>query len=118
MPELRVGRPIIPGNPGFNPGARIRTVSCVSEYLVEAYVSRDGVIDLRSVGISDMAEELTREGREVHLLRSIFVPADETCFLLFEAESGAYVMEAAIRSGMQVERVMDAVSIPESEGAK
>ena len=81
-------------------------------------MSQDGVIDLRRDGISDMAEELSREGRGVHLIRSIFVPADETCFLLFEAESGADVMEAATRSGMQVERVMDAVSIPESEGAK
>ena len=111
------GRPaIIPGFPGFNPGTPIRTVGRVSEFLVEAYVSRAEAAGCSEVGVSHVAEEVSREGREVHLLRSIFVPEEETCFYLFEAESGAFVMEAAVRSGLQIERVMDAVS--ESGGAK
>ena len=80
------------------------------EYLVEAYVSRSEGAPFRGGGVSSVAEEVSREGRQVHLLSSIFVPEDETCFYLFEADSGAYVMEAAVRSGVRVERVMDAVS--------
>jgi hypothetical protein len=82
----------------------------VSEYLVEAYLSRAEAAKPTSNFVSSTAEELTREGRRVRLLRSIFVPEDETCFYLFEAQSGEYVMEAATRSGLEIERVMDAVS--------
>jgi hypothetical protein len=49
-------------------------------------------------------------GREVRLIQSIFVPEDETCFYLFEAQSRDYARQAAIRSGLQVERVVGAES--------
>lgn len=84
----------------------------MSEYLVEAYVPRSAAASaLPSLQlVSGVAEQLTRGGRRVELLRSIFVPEDETCFYLFEGQSDEAVREAATRSGLQVERVMEAVS--------
>jgi hypothetical protein len=71
----------------------------VSKFLVEVYVPR---------GASE--PELKSDAAGVRLLRSIFVPTDETCFYLFEGQSDEAVREAAARSGLEVERVVEAVS--------
>jgi hypothetical protein len=84
----------------------------MSEFLVEAYRPRSavasGVPRLEEVSVA--AEELTREGRSVHLVHSFFLPADETCFYLYQATSLDVVREAAVRAGLQVERISEAVS--------
>jgi hypothetical protein len=54
------------------------------------------------------AEELTREGTSVRYLESIFVPDDETCFLLYEGESADAVRAAAQRAGLSFDRVAEA----------
>jgi hypothetical protein len=59
--------------------------------------------------ISAAAEQLTREGTRVRLVRSILVPEDETCFYLFRAQSGDAVRAAAARAGLRFERVVEAV---------
>jgi hypothetical protein len=76
-------------------------------YLVELYVSR---YDHLSVGrgaerARRAAAELAREGTAVRYVRSIFVPEDETCLLLYEAESLAAVDAAARRAGLTFERI-------------
>lgn len=82
----------------------------MAEFLLELYVSSfDG--DLVGRGIeraSEEAERLSREGRPVRLLRSIFVPEDETCFHLYEADSAEDVREAARRADLPFERVAKA----------
>jgi hypothetical protein len=87
-------------------------VTSVSEFLVEAYVSRTEPPGGSPSGevLSRVAERLTREGREVHLMRSIFVVEEETCFYLFRARSGDAVREVARRSGLRFERLLEAVS--------
>lgn len=80
----------------------------MAKYLVETYLSRAGRPTPEE--LSRSAREVSLEGKEVRLLESIFIPADETCFYLFEAQSGDDVVEVATRSGLQMERVMDAVA--------
>ena len=41
----------------------------------------------------------------MHYLRSIFVPEDETCFLLYQAESIDAVRLAAGRAGLRNARI-------------
>jgi hypothetical protein len=79
----------------------------VAEYLLELYVSRtDGDAIERAAGRArTVSEELTREGTPVRYLRSIFVPEDETCFLLFGAPSMDAVKEVARRAALQFERI-------------
>jgi hypothetical protein len=86
----------------------------MTEFLVEQYVSR---ADPEAVGrdvqrVRRAAVELTAEGTPVTFLRSIFVPADETCFFLFEAGSLDVVQEAARRASLSFEHVAEAA--PES----
>jgi hypothetical protein len=85
----------------------------VAEFLVELYVSRiDGaaVAENGARRARLAAEELTREGRQVRYLRSIFVPGDETCFFLYEANRVEDVEEAARRASLRVERVAEAIA--------
>lgn len=82
------------------------------EYLAEIYHpdrDGDGVAELEA-RLREAAEELNRERLRVRCLRSIFVPADETCFFLFEAESEAAVESASGRAQVALVRVAEAVS--------
>ncbi len=82
------------------------------EFLVELYVSRsDGAaVERRARRARLAAEELTREGRPVRYVRSIFVPEDETCFLLYEAATAEDVEEAARRASLPFDRPAVAVA--------
>jgi hypothetical protein len=78
----------------------------VAEFLVELYVSRAG-----APGVD--AEALSRIGPAVRYVRSILIPEDETCFLLFEAASIDDVREAARIAGLPIDRISEAVTSPE-----
>ena len=83
------------------------------EFLLELYVARsDGDAVERAVaGARLAAEALTRDGTPVRCLSSIFVPEDETCFLLYEAASEHLVREAALRAALAFDRIT-AASLP------
>jgi ubiquinone/menaquinone biosynthesis C-methylase UbiE len=82
------------------------------EFLVELYVAHDDPRTARRH--AERAErataDLTREGRPLRCVRSIFVPQDETCFLLYEAPSAAAVAEALRRAGLRHEHISAASS--------
>jgi pyrrolidone-carboxylate peptidase len=82
----------------------------MTEFLVEAYRSRAAMANHppRAGDVSRAAEELTREGTPVRFLRTIFVPAEEICFYLYQANSVEAVREAAGRAGLTFERVTEA----------
>jgi hypothetical protein len=83
----------------------------VSEFLVEVYLSLVEAAGSmpRPQDVSRAADQLTREGQWVQLLQTVFVPQDETCLLLFEAQSKDAVAEAARRCGLRFERLVEAV---------
>src|SRR5436190_5204775 len=89
----------------------------MAQFLVELYVSRTGAAAIESAcdSVRVAAEALTREGTRVRYLQSIFVPEDETCFLLCEAGSADGVREAAQRAGIVVERIAVALAQPRRE---
>jgi hypothetical protein len=80
----------------------------VPEFLVEAYVPRTWAAASGLERARAGAEELTREGTPVRLLQSIFVPQDETCFLLYEGGSVNAVRAAVRRGELAFERITEA----------
>jgi hypothetical protein len=56
------------------------------------------------------ADQLRREGTRVHHLRSILIPADETCLHLYRAESIEAVRLAAASASLRLDRLTEAVS--------
>ena len=79
----------------------------MTEFIVELYVPRNDcdAVAAAAVRLTKAAAELTAEGRAVQLVRSIFVPTDETCFLLVEGGSADDVRETARRAGVSVDSV-------------
>ena len=88
-----------------------------SRYLVELPRAGTGLDfpDALAARARLAAAELKREGMPVRFLRVIFVPEDETCFLLYEAASPEAAAEAAERAAIPVERVVEAVRVGEGE---
>ena len=82
------------------------------EFVVEHYVARSGADRFRrdAEGARRAAEQLTAEGTPVTSLCSIFVPEDETCYVLYRASSADAVREAAQRAELQFERVAEAIT--------
>ena len=92
------------------------------EFLVELYVAYD---DRRTAQehidrAARATAELTRDGQLLSCVRSIVVPQDETCFLLYEAPSADVVAEALRRAGLCPEHISTASSsgaVPTTGGA-
>jgi hypothetical protein len=82
----------------------------MTEFVAEQYFSRTDVAGARRAGVAarDAAEQLTREGTEVELVRSIFVPQDETCIFIYEADSLDSVHLAAQRAALAFECIAEA----------
>jgi hypothetical protein len=89
----------------------------MAEFLVEVYVSRTeaGLVARSAERTRLAAHELTAEGTPVRFVRTLYVPADETCFLLIEAASADVVREAVRRAGLPFERVSEALVRPDEE---
>ncbi len=81
------------------------------EFLVETYVPQGSTASTPSAAdVSLAAEELTRAGTHVRLLRAILVPEEEICFYLYEAQSIDAVRQAASLAGLHYQRVSEASS--------
>jgi len=90
----------------------------VGKYLVELYLPRTGSGGLPRAAAARAraaAEELAGDGTPVRYLRSIFVPGDELCFLLYEGPSAEAVGEAARRAGITFERIVEAADDEEGD---
>ncbi len=86
----------------------------MGQYLVELYLSRIGAGDLTAIvaRARAAAAELSSEGAPVQCLRSIFVPADETWLLLYDAPDAVAVGRAVARADLRCERVLEAETQP------
>jgi uncharacterized protein DUF4242 len=98
----------------LSPGAGGPTVGAMANFLIELYLPRtDRAAFNCSVRRARLAaDELSRQGTPVRYLHSVFVPEDETCFHLYEADSPDRVREAARCAALRFERVSEAVSAP------
>ena len=79
----------------------------MSEFLLEFYLprgnERGAAADSESARMA--AETLARSGREIRFCRLIFLPDEETCFVLFEADSAELVRDAALLAKLPPDRI-------------
>lgn len=89
------------------------------EYLLELYVSRgqSGELEAGLVEARASIEAMASQGLPVRLVRSISVPEDETCFLLYEAPSVDAVKDAARRAALPWTHIAEAVDGDPDRGA-
>jgi hypothetical protein len=90
----------------------------MAEFLVELYVPRGdrAVVDGGAARCRAAAKALTDEGSSARYLRSIFVPEDETCFFLLEADSADAARELTRRAGLESGRVAEALGTRKGAG--
>jgi hypothetical protein len=79
-------------------------------YLVEGYAPRSTGSDVKAAAdrASAAAASLTAAGRRVRHLHSVFVPEDETCFHLFEADAPEQVDEVVRCANLDSVRIVKA----------
>jgi hypothetical protein len=84
------------------------------EYLLELYVPAGAVsaVGTGAGSVRAAAETVASRGRAVHYLRSIYVAADETCFVLLEAETAETAQEVARLADVPSNRVSEVASDP------
>lgn len=80
-----------------------------TSYLVETYVpSHQLAMRARTVASARRAAEaMSFQGTPVRYLSSIFIPADETCFHLFEGPSAEAIGEASRRAAIDYNRIVE-----------
>jgi hypothetical protein len=90
----------------------------VQSYLAEAYVARPHANELRAHErrARAAAKELREQGTPIRFVRSIFVPEDEICFYVFEADSAEAVGAACHGAALRFERVVAAVDSRKEDG--
>jgi hypothetical protein len=81
----------------------------VKSYLVKLHLPTGGAPALAAAGARarSAAEQLAREGVAVRCVRSVYMPEDETCLLVFEAESPDAVDRAGRRAELAYERIVE-----------
>jgi len=82
-------------------------VDGMATFVVETYLSgsTDGEPDSTISRIRSAADALSAAGEAVRYLRSIFIPDEEVCLLLFEADSAELVKALTERAGVDADRV-------------
>jgi hypothetical protein len=82
-------------------------------YLIEGYVPRSRSAELTEAvaRLRAAAEGLAAEGIRVRHVRSSFLPADELCLHLLDAESAQAAGDAFKRAGIAPERIVEAVPV-------
>jgi hypothetical protein len=87
----------------------------LGRYFVELAPLANGYDDLLALTERSRAAcaQLTRDNVNVRLLRSIFLPEDGTCLLLFDADSAPAVEEASRMAALPVTRVSTMLARPE-----
>ena len=80
------------------------------DYLAELYLSETDAGGLREAAARARAaaDDLRRAGRRLRFVRVTFVPADETCFVVFAADTADAVAEAGRRAGLHFDRIVAA----------
>ena len=79
----------------------------VNSYVVELQLTAGDAADVAAAGelARNAAEQLTREGTAVRCVRSVYVPEEATCLLVFEASTAEAVDRAGRRAGLSYERI-------------
>lgn len=90
-------------------------------FAFELYVAREraACLDELAARVQAAAEELRKAGTAVRYLRSIYLPEDETCFVLAEASSQPAAVQLSKRAALDSVRIVEA-ALPTSrrrEGA-
>lgn len=98
---------------GYGQPPRSLASADVSTYLIQRPVGAGEVAELGAevAAIQAAALAMTATGLPVKVLHTTYVPADQTCLCLMDADDAATVMEALRRAGATAARVLPALAL-------
>jgi hypothetical protein len=107
-----LGRPDATGlrcRPDSESLAGQRTVAAMKSYVVKLQLPAGDATELAAAGerARNAAEQLTREGTAVRWVRSVYLPEEDTCLLVFEAPTPEAVDVAGRRAGLTYDRIVE-----------
>lgn len=84
----------------------------MTEFLHECYVSADrtGITEGTRARVADIGAVAAESGLPARLIGSVLVPADDTWFLLWQADAESTVREIAQRAGVPCDRITEVVA--------
>jgi hypothetical protein len=84
-----------------------RTVADMKSYVVALELPSGDATELAAAGEQARiaAEQLSREGIAVRWVRSVYLPEEDTCLLVFEAPTPEAVDAAGRRAGLTYDRI-------------
>src|SRR6185503_12320621 len=82
-------------------------------FVVERYRSNSDPDSLRAVAdrLAAGARHTSPDGAPVRYVSTIFLPGDETCMHVFEADSEADVLAVTRQAGIEVDRIVPAEQV-------
>jgi hypothetical protein len=91
----------------------------VSLFLVERYLQIADLNELAATVASaaSVCDDRRRDGATLRYVHSTFVPGDETCFCVFEAESAHDVNVLNVDIDFRIDRISPAVSLHTAPGS-
>lgn len=86
-------------------------------FLVERYIPQLQTADVELLAgrLAAASAQLRAEGRDIHWLRSLALPDDETCLCIFTAHTPTDVEEANRRAGATYERIIETVALENTD---
>lgn len=81
-------------------------------YLAELYLPATTALAEVAGKARAGAEQAGRTGARIRFLQAIFVPQDESCFVLYLASSAADVSAAGTAAGLIFDRIVPAICEP------
>jgi len=84
-------------------------VADVKSYVVELQLPAGDATKFAAAGerARNAVEQLTRDGAAVRWIRSVYLPEQGTCLLIFEAPSPEAVVRVGRRAGINYERIIE-----------
>jgi hypothetical protein len=92
----------------------------MATFMVERYLPGTGSGQAAAAELlaKQVAMHLRAEGGTVRHLRSLFVPQDEQCFVLFQAASAHALAETIQRAGIAYERITEVIDLTAEDLAR
>ncbi|MGI9007649.1 MAG: hypothetical protein ACR2FU_15870 [Streptosporangiaceae bacterium] len=85
-------------------------------YLAELYLPASTALAEVAGQARAGAEAAARTGARIRFLQAIFVPQDESCFVVYLASSPAEVSTAGSLAGLVFDRIVPAICEPAQDG--
>lgn len=94
------------GSPHYPARGVVASMAAMPTFIAETFVPQNRASEVEAA--TERLSRLDSHGPTVRYVRSTFVPGDEVCFHIFEADTAGDVVRVAAGLGIRLDRVAEA----------